>query len=251
MKYLLLLSMTAVLCCAGCARQSPPSDVVVPPPDIVTLAPIAVINLSAHFLEPSGIFYNRKHNSLFVVSDERGEIFELSLAGEFIKSTMTSGDDLEGISMNAACDTFYVVEETRQLVTSYRQDGSVIRSFPCNVATVPKNSLEGIAVDGKGNLFVLNEKSPRTVIEYCNGVEVSRIEITNASDISDICYDAQADCFWIVSDESKKVFTIDRAGRVLAEWLIPFDKCEGITLTSDKMYLVNDANANMYIFQKP
>ena len=248
---LLIRAMVLALLCIGCTRQEPVNDVPLPPPGIVTLQPLSVIDLSADLLEPSGIFYNSRSNSLMVISDGRPEIFELSLSGAVLKKTMTAGSDFEGITMNKTCDTIYVVEETRQLVTSYLLDGTKISSFAVHVATNPKNALEGITMDRSGNLFVLNEKSPRLVIEYKQTTEVQRREITNASDISDICYDEQEDCFWIVSDESKKVFTMNGNGIVLSEWLIPFEKGEGITFVNDKMYIVNDADAKMYIFQKP
>lgn len=251
MKLSAAIICACVVLTAGCARNEPASNVVATPPDIPTLQPIAVIDLSSHLLEPSGIFYNVKRNSLYIVSDGRPELFEFSLEGVLIGTTMTTGADLEGITMNAAFDTIYVVEETRQLVTSYRMDGSLIRSFPVNVATNTKNALEGIAMDAAGALFVMNEKAPRLVMEYRNGAEVRRMEMTTASDISDIYYEAAADRFWIVSDESKKVFTIDRSGAVISQWLLPFEKGEGITIAKDKMYIVNDGDAKMYIFQKP
>ncbi len=242
------------LCClwyAGCGRSGPDGDVVVPPPGITTLQPVSVIDLSVHLHEPSGIFYNAKHKTLMVVGDGRPEVFEFTLAGGLVNAVMTSGSDMEGITMNAACDTIYIVEETRQLVTSFRLDGTKISSFPVNVATNPSNALEGITMDARGNLFVMNEKTPRLVVEYRGTTEVSRIAVEYTSDVSDICYDASDDCFWIVSDESKKVVKIGRTGALLGEWLIPFVKGEGITFADGKMYIVNDADAKMYVFLKP
>ena len=253
MKYFCAMCAAAiVMTLAGCTRGEPVTDTVITPPSITTLQPVAVIDLSTVMLEPSGIFYNVKDNALMVVSDERPEIFELRLDGTLLKKIMTNGSDLEGITMNATCDTITVVQETRQLVTSYLLDGTEIKSFPVNVATNPKNALEGIAMDANGHLFVLNENTPRLLIEFDRSAkEIGRLTISSSLDLSDVWYDQQSDCFWIVSDESKKVYTINRSGVVLSQWLIPFVKGEGITIANGKMYIVNDADAKMYVFQKP
>jgi uncharacterized protein YjiK len=251
MKSSFQLRMILAFFLIGCGREEPMRNTTTNPPGVITLQPITVIDLSANIPEPSGIFFNAKNNSLMVVSDARPEIFEIDFSGNVLKTILTSGSDLEGITLNKTCDTIYVVEETRQLVTSYLTNGTKISSFPVNVATNPKNALEGITLDKNRNLFVLNEKTPRLIIEYNKTTEVSRKEITNATDISDICYDETSDCFWIVSDESQKVIKTARDGSVLSEWLIPFTKGEGITFVNDKMYIVNDADAKMYIFQKP
>jgi uncharacterized protein YjiK len=89
------------------------------------------------------------------------------------------------------------------------------------------------------------------MLEYNGGTEIRRTVLNYTTDISDICYDEQLDCFWIVSDESKKIIKINKTGTLLAEWLITFEKGEGITFVQDKMYIVNDATAKMYIYNKP
>ena len=219
--------------------------------DLKTLEPIAEIDLSNILSEPSGIVYNLINNSLYVVSDTTSIIFEIDLNGNLLRQINIIANDLEGIALSKNSDTIYVVEESDNLVTSFLTNGNKIASFNIDVSTSSSNGLEGIAIDNNYNFYIVNEKLPRYVITLRNSVEINRYEITSIDDLSDICYDYSLDCLWIISDESKKIIKISKTGSVISEWSIPFDKGEGITFVDDKMYIVNDENAKMYIFNKP
>ena len=221
------------------------------PSEVSTLHPINVIDLSSFLSEPSGIVFNSKDSTLLIVSDAEPEIYVTDLDGKLLNTISISGDDLEGITLAKNADTIYVVEESSKLVSSFFYDGEKISSMLVDVATDANNALEGITIDKNGELFVINEKSPRLMLEFFNGVEQSRKEITYTSDLSDICYDVKEDCFWIISDESKEIFKIDREGTLLGQWLITFEKGEGITFVGDKIYVVCDADSKMYIYNQP
>ncbi|MFH0992674.1 MAG: SdiA-regulated domain-containing protein [bacterium] len=137
------------------------------------------------------------------------------------------------------------------MVTAYLTNGTKISSFMVKVATVPNNALEGVTIDKRNHLFILNEKAPRLMLEYYRGQELARKEITAALDLSDIFYKEQANCLWIVSDESQKVLKLDMNGTVLSEYSIPFSKGEGITIVQNKLYIISDADGKLYVFQKP
>jgi uncharacterized protein YjiK len=220
-------------------------------PGIKLLEPIAEIDLSKILSEPSGIVYNSVNNSLYVVSDTTSIIFEIDLNGNLLHQINITANDLEGITVSKNSDTIYVVEESDNLVTSFLTNGNKIASFNIDVSTNSSNGLEGIAIDNNYNIYIVNEKLPRYVITLRNNIEINRYEITVINDLSDICYDSSLDCLWIISDESKKIIKISKDGILQSEWSIPFDKGEGITFVDDKMYIVNDKNAKMYIFNKP
>lgn len=201
--------------------------------------------------EPSGIVYNSLSNSFYVVSDTLPAIFEIDRDGNLIRSIQVNANDLEGITLSKNFDTIYVVEESDNLVTSFLLNGTKINSYSVDVSTNSTNGLEGIAIDANNYFYVLNEKLPRYLVELKNEVEISRIEITAADDLSDVCYDSVLDCLWIISDESEKIIKVSKSGSVISEWQIPFSKGEGITLVNDKIYVVRDSDAKMYIFKKP
>jgi len=220
-------------------------------PELKSLIPISEIDLSTILSEPSGIVYNSTNNSFYIVSDTIAKIFEINLNGNLIKEILVNANDLEGITLSSNNDTIYVVEESDNLITSFLLNGSKINSFSKDVSTNSSNGLEGITFDNMRNLFVINEKFPKYLIKLKNQVELGSYEITEVEDLSDICYDNALDCFWLISDESKKVIKISKTGIVQSEWSIPFDKGEGITFVEDKMYIVRDSDSKMYIFTKP
>lgn len=236
----------------GCKRETPVQGSNIVPSGIETLQPIAQYYLGADISEPSGIIYNAKNNSFYVVSDSHKELYEIDFHGTLLRTIVTTSTDLEGISVSRSGDTIYVVEEKNRIVVSYLLNGTKLSSFSANVATIPNNGLEGIAVNKNGFLFVVNEKLPGMLLEYSrSGTEINRVTLSFASDYSDIFYDDSTDCLWLISDESKKIMKVSKNGQLLSQWLIPFSKGEGITIVRDTMYIVNDEDAKLYIFKKP
>ncbi len=246
-KYLLsvLIIIPIVL---GCSRDNPES--ITNPPSVQKIYPI-----SEHLLdipEPSGIAYNSINNSLMVVSDGRPDIYEVSLVGVTLNTIIASGSDMEGITLSRNCDTIYVVEEKKKLVTSFNLSGLKLASFSADVATNDNSALEGITINKTSNsLFIINEKDPRMILGYNNLIEIWRKTIDYTSDISDIYYEESSNCFWLISDESQKILKLSSTGELIKEWEIPFTKGEGITIVGDKIYVVNDSNGKLYVFQKP
>ena len=61
------------------------------------------------------------------------------------------------------------------------------------------SGLEGIALDGEGNLFLLNEKKPGLLIALADDLSIrSRYELDFARDYSGLTYDHNHDAFWII-----------------------------------------------------
>jgi uncharacterized protein YjiK len=244
-KLLFILSFILLIC--GCKRNEP---VEVINPDLTPLVQIAQYSTSVP--EPSGLYYNSKTNSLWTVSDGNSTVYELDFQGKVLKSFSISSSDLEGITFSANCDTFYVAEETNQLITKYLTNGAKLSSFPVNVATMISHGPEGLTLNTTNNhLFVINEKAPCMLLEYNNKTELLRKQIDYTLDCSDIFYDKQLNCLWMVSDESKEVVKMSMAGDLISSYSVPITKMEGITIYQDKIYLINDQNGILYVFQKP
>lgn len=232
----------------GCSRDNP--ETITNPLVIQKIFPINEYALTIP--EPSGVAYNSKNNSLMVVSDGRPDIYEINFAGITLNTIAASGSDMEGITLSTTCDTIYVVEEKKKLVTSFDLVGNKIASFSADVATIDNNALEGITINKSSNqLFVINEKDPRMILGYNNSTEFWRKSIDYALDISDIYREDSTNCFWLISDESQKIMKLSSTGELLKEWEIPFTKGEGITIVGDKIYIVNDLDGKLYVFQKP
>lgn len=231
----------------GCSR--PESGVQTVIPNVTPLVKIA--EYATVVPEPSGLIYNWKNNTLMTVSDQNSTVYEMDFTGRIIKSMVIPSSDMEGIALSANCDTMYIAEETKELITTYLINGTKLSSFPVNVATEVKHGPEGVTIDKYNHIFVLNEKLPMMILEYDQGKEVSRKEINYSTDCSDIFYEDSTDCFWIISDESQLVYKLSRSGALLGEWSVPFTKGEGLTIVQNRIYIVNDMDGKLYIFDKP
>lgn len=201
--------------------------------------------------EPSGLAYNTRNNSLMTVSDADAAVYEMDFNGNIIKELKISADDLEGIALSKDCDTIYVAEERNQLISKFLFDGTKISSLKINVSTKENHSLEGVTLDNHNHLFVLNEKEPCLLLEFSGTTEIMRRILNFSKDVSDICYDDKLDCFWIISDESEAVVKVSKSGYAINKYSIPFTKGEGISLVENKIYIVNDLDGKLYVFEKP
>jgi uncharacterized protein YjiK len=210
-----------------------------------------VTTYSLTITEPSGLAYSPVTRTLYMISDNRSEIFRIDTTGKVLGSIPVAASDIEGVAVSNSGDTLYIVEETASLLSTVLMNGTKVSSVPILVHTDPQHSLEGVTVDNAGHLVVINEKAPTMLLEFAGSTEVRRLLLTYSSDISDICFEASGDCFWIVSDESQKVMKLSRSGALLGEWSIPVQQGEGIAFIRDRCYIVSDIDAKLYVFVKP
>jgi uncharacterized protein YjiK len=190
-------------------------------------------------LDPSGDF-------LLAVKEDSNEILEISIAAERITARHAlsdmagfgqiaqhfSGGDankgLEGMAFNQDTDTFFVLKEGDPglLIEVSRDLGSILG------ARVLDRSL-GFADDD---------------------VQGAKI------DFSDVQYDTARSVFWIVSDKARRLFLYDWArNRVIQSATLGFGKggkyreikkAEGVAVDprSDRLYVVSDRTARLYVF---
>ena len=203
------LVLLPLLLLPACGRTEP--GIAVSTPVDTALVELSVYNTSVP--EPSGLVYNSKNNTLMTVSDANSTVYEIDFAGTILHSTVVQGSDLEGITLSPDCDTMYLAEEGNQQVSTYLINGTKISSLKVPVATEQNHSLEGVTIDNRHHIFVVNEKNPRLLLEFNGATEVARKEITTTLDLSDVSYDAALDCLWIVSDESQKVLKCTKSGK--------------------------------------
>lgn len=244
----LLFVFTLVATIAGCSRDNP--EIISGNGEIRKIYPVAVHQLGIP--EPSGIAYNFKNNSLMIVSDGRTDVYETNFTGEILRIIPSVGSDMEGIALSKNCDTIFVVEEKKKMVTAVDINGNKLYSFSVNVASNDNSALEGISLfNAEDGFLVVNEKNPSMIIHCRNQLEIWRKTISYCSDISDIFYDEISNSIWLISDESRKVLRLSVSCELLDEWEIPFTKGEGITIVNDKIYVVNDLDGKLYVFNKP
>jgi uncharacterized protein YjiK len=212
-----------------------------------------VTSYSTSVTEPSGLAYSNATHTLYMISDNRSEIFKIDTTGKVLASIPVAATDIEGIAVSANDDTLFVVEETpASQVTAFLSNGTKLWSLPVNVYTQATHALEGITRDSQGHILVINEKLPTMLLDFKGTTEVSRKTLNYSGDLSDICYEPGADCLWIVSDESQSLMKLSRSGELLGQWsTAPVQQGEGIALIGNRLYIVSDSEAKLYVFVKP
>lgn len=249
MKKIFHFIVAALILVSGCKRNEPQSAEVPVSPDS-SLLPLVAYNLPVS--EPSGLSYCAATNTLYMVSDAHPEIFEMSLDGKILRTISAVGSDFEGICLSKNNDTIFVVEEANYMVAKFLQNGQRVGSFKAVLSSDIKHALEGITIDNNYNIYLLNEKFPCYLAQYSySGSENWKKEISYTTDVSEVLYDAKTDCLWVLSDESQALLKLTKEGALLNRWSLPIVQPEGLAMTNDKIYIVSDTEAKLYVFNRP
>lgn len=203
--------------------------------------------------EASGLTINASGSTLYTVSDNTGNIYELSTDGTVIKEYAYIGNDVEGISMISNNKVLLVEERTKEIV-EYDLSTKTYNKHKVIYSNNDSNSgLEGIAINLNDNtVFILNEKNPGLLMRLRS--DFSIIESYNldfASDYSGIFHDKESNLLWILSDQSKTVNKCSLKGALIKSYATNVIKGEGIVVTNNNIYIVSDSNSTLYKFKKP
>ncbi len=212
--------------------------------------------LSKHklaILEPSGLAADPAGNALYTVSDHSNEVYKISLTGEVIKTYGYSGNDLEGVSFYKNNSLLLAEERQKTIVVYHMSDGTEER-HPLSYNNNEENSgIEGVAYNSHdGSSFVLNEKNPGILMRLRADFSIVKTyNLDFASDYSGVFYDRMANELWIVSDQSKTINRCTLNGKRIKSYSVNINQAEGIVLVNNKIYVVSDADAFLYVYQLP
>jgi uncharacterized protein YjiK len=190
--------------------------------------------------ELSGLCFTANNASFMAVSD-RGMIYEISKTDFTARKLPYSGtNDLEGITINTATGDVYVVDEAENTVYKLSANQqSLTKVVEINIPNAVHNKgLEGISY-GNDSLYIVNQASPTRLLKYCLSTKtISYKDVTFATFLSDICFDASDNTLWIVDSKSKKVFHCDLSAKVLSTQSIEYiTQAEGIAVDREAGYL--------------
>ena len=203
--------------------------------------------------EASGLTINALGSSLYTVSDNTGNIYELSTDGTVIKEYAYNGNDVEGISMVSNNKVLLVEERTKEIV-EYDLSSKTYNKHKVIYSNNDSNSgLEGIAINLNDNtIFILNEKNPGLLMRLRSDFSIiESYDLDFASDYSGIFHDKDLNILWILSDESKTINKCSLKGTLIKSYSINVIKAEGIAVTNNIIYIVSDSNSTLYKFNKP
>ncbi|MCO3511955.1 DNA-binding protein [Pseudomonas aeruginosa] len=166
----------------------------------------------------SALSFDPSRRSLVSVTNQDPHFLELSLDGELLRRIPLRGfQDPEAIEYIRP-GVYVVAEERRQRLVEIHVDADTrvididdprnARKFSLGSANKRNKGFEGLAYDPlRERLFVAREKAPVGIIEV-NGFFNDRGEALESS----LYYDKASDHLLVLSDESRVVIELDRAG---------------------------------------
>ncbi len=204
--------------------------------------------------EPSGLSLHINGKSLWTVSDQTAQVYQISLKGQLLKTLSYRGQDLEGISQSPLDGSLWIVEERKREMVQLDTLGNELARHKVSVEVRDENSgLEGIVANpNNDHLFVLNEKMPALFMNVSSDATVRYSKtIHYVNDCSGIAAEANGAFLWMVSDESRTIVKCDTSGSEIESYRIGVDKAEGIAVSraDSLIYIVSDSKQKLYIYQ--
>lgn len=217
--------------------------------------------------EPSGIVYNPKKGTLFVVSDE-GVVYETNFEGKiYSRLNITRGKkgvDLEGITVNPYTgDLFILAEKERAVYVADSRTMKVKKIFKIHAHHKGKQlfSKKGSGFEGvtyvpawgkrPAALYICNQEYPPRilVVELPKKIEdapdmlmVSSFIDMPFSDLSGICFNHARGTLFVISDWNNLLVEMSVDGRIIRQFALPGEGQEGIAFVGDRvMYIAQDS----------
>ena len=214
---------------------------------ITPLIPQKTIKLAA-IEEPSGLAIHPQTKSLWTVSDETGDVFDLGIdaqkpgiphAHRAFQITEFEENDLEGIAFidNNIC----VVVESQRRLLCYDKAYTKISDQKIEGPHDPQKDNkgpEGISNDG----LIINEGFPTAISN------TGRI-LTVGTDISGIEKDGER--YWILSQSDATITVLSSRFKTQRVFNFPDEGLEGIAIHDGSIFVISDPNETIYMMQKP
>ena len=208
--------------------------------------------VSSHSLavpEPSGLCLDSDGRHLWTVSDETGQIYRLDLEGRIVQQLAFSGEDLEGVCLDPTDGSLWLAEERRRQAVHVSREGALLGRLPINLAGTGNSGLEGICLDSRGRLLLVNEKEPGRLLRLDRqSGQLEPLELGFARDYSGLCWDSGREALWVVSDESRALFLVNQDQSVL-RYSLGFSRLEGVAVLADTAWVVSDSQTKLFRIQ--
>lgn len=238
------LSLACLLAVASCHRPAGP------PAHSDNLRPVGEHVLKVP--EPSDLSLSPDGSSLWMVSDEDGNVYRTDLKGAILSSFATGHRDLEGIAAVGADKVAVLAERARKLLV-FSVDGTLLREKNLEIPGKDNSGPEALAWnDTEREFYVIKEKNPGLFLVLDEELkERSRTELRFARDYSGMFYERAKDRLWISSDESGAVYVLDKNLRLRNVFSLAVPQIEGVAVDHDRrrLYLVSDPEAKLYVYE--
>ncbi len=204
--------------------------------------------------EPSDLALSHDNKNLWTVSDQNNTVYLMNRAGKILKSFKVDMEDLEGITVIDSTKIAIIAERTREVMV-LDTSGTEIKRVGIDLKGRLNEGIEGVCFDpNENNFYFVNEKRPGLFIVTDNEFKIkSKTELEFAKDYSALSFDKFDNSIWVLSDESRKFFKIDRKGKVLQEFQIFINQPEGIAVDqkNKKVFIISDKTEKLYEYDLP
>ncbi|MFQ5862032.1 MAG: SdiA-regulated domain-containing protein [Candidatus Brocadiales bacterium] len=204
--------------------------------------------------EPSGLAYDPSDDTLWVVEDRGGGIYQIQKHGEdILGAVIFTSEDLEGIAYNPASKTFFLAEERKRFILEIDKKGKLLKTIDIPIEydeTDVNHGFEGVTFDPVSrHLFVVNEKNPVAVLEVTYDAKIVNSFEVDAEDLSGICLDSRTGNLLVASHESQMVMEFTRDGKLVSSFMLDVSKPEGIAIDRDGLlYIVCEETQHLYVY---
>ncbi|MBA3818362.1 MAG: SdiA-regulated domain-containing protein [Deltaproteobacteria bacterium] len=187
---------------------------------------------------------------LYTVSDVHSKIYEVDGDGDVRATIDIEGRDLEALAFDERTGELLVADESRAKIWRIGADGERHDAIELRSAEDGNSGIEGLAFDAAGHLFVAKEKDPARIYELdAAGVELARIEIDFADDLSALAWNPADGHLYALSDRERTLYRLDGDLAPDAAWRLPVEHAEGIAFDGATLYVVSDSEERLYTFE--
>lgn len=200
-------------------------------------------------LEPSGLTYCETDNTLWTVSDNTNQIYQIDMEGNILQTLAYVGEDLEGICYDYSTSTLWIVEESLNELVNVSLQGVELQRYAIPIPTGDNSGLEGVCIGQDHTFYLLKEKNPGKFIELNDDFSIKiSMDLDFAGDYSGMCWDEGNETFLIVSDQDRELFYWTKDQGVLESYSLDFEKAEGVAIipSTNVLYLVSDSEQTLY-----
>lgn len=233
-----------------------------------------------NLVEPSGIVFHPLRNTIFVIGDE-GDIEEIDLGGQMIKSRRLRSADFEGIAYADTTGLLYVVIEAANTILEVDPETfDIVREFSLNwmlngadVLKPSDEAIEGItfiadASHRYGGTFLVANRNkevgdadkPAEIIEIelpltdiaSNSGEVVRRYQPEIAGMSGLHYVQDEDLLFITTDDGNAMFKYSLSAGIVECFDLPGEKQEGVAIDADGIvYIADDKGGSIFRLSIP
>ena len=169
---------------------------------------------SSQVEELSGICFSKDRDFIWAVGDE-GAIYKISLDFKTVTTHLTTGSDLEDVTLNPNNGDLYFAKEADRVdkCAAPAYSSKTQHFYVTDAANMGNSGLEGIAYYKNDILYVGSQSGANLWAYKLDGTKVWNKKLgtlaPGITEVGGLCYDAEKDWLWVTDSEACKLFVFN------------------------------------------